>query len=386
MAGSIQDRGNGSYLMTYSMGFNAKGRRVRKTRTIKARNITEARRMLAAFVTEIEQGEYIDPSNMTFGAFAMDWYEKSAKRKLANTTVNGYKNTLDIHILPAFAHIKMEKIKPAHITDYLISLETSRKDGKSGGLAPATIKKHHDILSSIFQFAIKNGSIKNNPVLNAEKPSQKKTETEVYTTDEVRQLFRLLDLESIQHNLMIRLAIETGMRRGEIIGLQWDNIDFEKNKIHIYHSLSYTKENGYDLGETKNKKKRTVIASNGMMEILAIYYKQRRKERLQAAELWEGGTYFFVFSHWDGKPLHPDSPSRWWGRFLVRNKFKEIRFHDLRHTAATILINQGVHAKIISERLGHSNISITMDTYGHFLEEANERAAKIHDDLFWNTN
>ncbi|PIC71150.1 site-specific integrase [Sporosarcina sp. P16b] len=383
MSGSIQDRKNGSYLLTYSMGFNAQGKRKRKTRTVKAKNMTEAKKKLAAFVTEIEGGNYIDPTNMSFGAFAHDWFEKSAKRNLSPSTLSSYENTLKRHILPNFADMKMDSIKPIHVTDYLISLETTRLDGKKKvGLAPATIKKHHDLLSNIFQFAIKNGSIKTNPVTNSEKPTQKKTETAVYTTEEVRQLFAMLDDEGVKHSLMIRLAIETGMRRGEILGLQWNDIDFESYKIHINHSLSYTKESGYTLGSTKNKKRRVVIGSKGLMNRLAEFYKVRRMDKLQASELWEGGQHFYVFSDWNGKPLHPDTPSRWWLRFLNRSGFKKIRFHDLRHTAATLLINQGVHAKIISERLGHSNISITMDVYGHYLEEANQLAANVFDDLF----
>lgn len=384
MSGSIQDRKNGSYLLTYSMGFNSKGRRVRKTRTVKAKNMTEAKKKLAAFVTEIEGGNYIDPTNMTFGAFANEWLEKSAKRNLSPTTVAGYVHTLDKHILPHFSTMRMDSIKSIHITDYLIGLESNRLDGEKGGLSPATIKKHHDLLSNVFKFAIKNESIKINPVTNSEKPKLKKIETEVYTTDEVRHLFDLLDDEEPLHNLMIRLAVETGMRRGEILGLQWSDIDFETSKIRISRSLSYTKDSGYTLGTTKNKKERTVIGSRGIMERLASYHRQHRLNKLQVAELWQGGSYFYVFSDMFGKPLHPDTPSRWWRRFLARTGFKEIRFHDLRHTAATLLINQGVHAKIISERLGHSTISVTMDIYGHYLEEANQHAADIFDNLFKN--
>lgn len=386
MSGSIQDRKNGSYLLTYSMGFKADGTRARKTRTVKAKNITEAKKMLAAFVTEIEQGEYIDPSKMTFGAIVKEWREKYAERNLSSGTIEVYDYYLTGHMLPEFSHRPLDKIIPMHITDYLIGLEKSRKDGKEGGLAPATVQKHYNLLSSIFQFAKRNGLIKNNPVENAERPVVRKTETDVYTTEEVHELFKLLEKEEIQHNLMIRLAIETGMRRGELLGLQWEDIDFERNKISIRHSLSYTKEEGYQLGDTKSRKKRVVIASRGMMDRLKNYHLIKRKERLQSSELWEGGSCFFVFSDWNGKPLYPGSPTRWWSRFLERTEFKKIRFHDLRHTAATLLINQGLHAKIISERLGHADISTTMNVYGHYLEEADQKAADILDNLFGNIN
>lgn len=170
------------------------------------------------------------------------------------------------------------------------------------------------------------------------------------STEEVRELFSLLDKEETHHKLMIRLAIDSGMRRGEILGSEWDDLDFETNKITIKHTLSYTKESGYQLKDLKGNsrersgKPRIVIASSGIMKEFKKYHLQKRKERLQASELWEGGKKLFVFSDWNGKPFHPDSLSTWWTRFLNRTGFKKIRFHDLRHTAATLLINQGLHA------------------------------------------
>lgn len=239
---------------------------IRKTRTVKAKNMTEAKKMLASFVTEV--GEYIDPSKMKFGFFVDEWRSKYAERKLSAGTVEVYNYYLKGHILPEFGHRRIDQIIPMHVTDYLISLETAHKDGKEGGLAPATIQKHYNLLSSIFQFAKRNGLIKDNPVENAEKPVAKKAETDVYTTNEVHELFKLLEKEEAHHELMIRLAIETGMRRGELLGLQWDDINFETNKISINHSFSYTKEKGYLLGDTKSKKKRVVTSSKGMMEKL----------------------------------------------------------------------------------------------------------------------
>ncbi|WP_409347058.1 site-specific integrase [Paenibacillus sp. MBLB4367] len=106
------------------------------------------------------------------------------------------------------------------------------------------------------------------------------------------------------------------------------------------------------------------------------------KERMKASELWEGGEYFFLFTAWNGKPISPFSVNNYWGRFIKRNNLKYIRFHDLRHTSATLLLNQGVHAKIISSRLGHADITTTLNIYAHALQEADQAAADQFDSLF----
>lgn len=173
------------------------------------------------------------------------------------------------------------------------------------------------------------------------------------------------------------------MRRSEILGLQWEDIDFETNTIHIRHALYYSKENGYQLKKPKTKTSiRSLIAPNYVMAELKKFKLLKNTDRIQAKELWEGGQYFFIFSTWNGKPFYPTVLGTWWRRFLNRTKYKQIRFHDLRHTAATLLINQGLHPKIISERLGHADIKTTMNIYGHYLREADQEAANKLDELF----
>lgn len=339
---------------------------------------------MAAFVTEIEVGEYIDPSEMKFAQFAENWKEKYAYRQLAAKTIELYDFILDRYMLPAFGSKKIESFLPMHITDYIIYLESTRLDGKEGGLSTSTIEKHTNLLNSIFNFAIKNQIIKVNPVENAVKPVVRYKQREVYTIEEVEKLYTLLEDVVIHQSLMVKLAIDTGMRRGEILALEWEKINFKTNTIQIWHSLSYTKKEGYQIKSTKYENKRTVKASHYLMNKLKKYHDIKINERSQASELWEGGKYFFVFSNWDGKPFHPDTPSTWWDRFLKRNKFKRITFHDLRHTAATIQVSRGTHPKVISERLGHGDIKVTMNTYAHYIEEADQKAADSMDSIYAN--
>ncbi|MDX8045454.1 site-specific integrase [Gracilibacillus sp. S3-1-1] len=374
MAGHIQDRGNGSFLLVYHVGYDSNGKRIRKTRTVKAKNSTEAKKKLAAFVTEIETGQYVAPSHTRFGDYVEVW-RKQAQKKLAPTTLQTYNYAIDKRILPFFSHFKMEDITHVHLNGYIEDLEEE-------GLASSYIKKQINILSNIFDLALKNEVIKKNPTEKVELPKVNNKEGQVYNSKELKELFQLLKKENNkQQVLIVKLALKTGMRKGELLALTWDDVDFNTNTIHIRRSLGYTKTDGYILKEPKTKGSiRKVAPPRKLMEELRRHKLKKSTERIEAKELWQGGQHFFVFSTDLGKPFFLDVPSTWWKRFLERHNFKKIRFHDLRHTAATDLINKGANIHSISKRLGHTNISTTLNIYGHYLEEADQKIADMLDE------
>lgn len=394
MAGSIQDRGNGSYFLTVSNGFDSKGKRVRKTRTIKAKGITEARKKLAAFVTEVEAGEYVAPSHIKFGNY-VDIWRKDTIKKVSPKTMETYNYALTGRILPALSHLKMEVISHVHINHFIESLEEDE-------LSTSYIKKYHNILSNIFKLAVRNETIKKNPMEKVDSPSVTYEPGQVYNSEELKKLYHLLNKdENRQQVLIIKMALLTGMRKGEILALQWDDVDFSTNTIHVRHSLSYTVQDGYLLKEPKTKgSNRKVAPPKGFMTELKKHILHKRQEKIGAAEMWDSSFGDLVFSTSGidlkdkltlfGKPLNLDSPNRWWKRFLDRVngqlkkedklQIKRIRFHDFRHTAATDLINKGANIHSISKRLGHANITTTMNIYGHYLEEADQKIADMLDE------
>lgn len=237
------------------------------------------------------------------------------------------------------------------------------------------------MLKDIFSRSVEWRIIKQNPVSAVKRPKLTQKEIHVYNEEEATQLFTALEKEAIHWRIMITLALTTGMRRGELLGLEWENIDLEQGTIEVRQSLSYV--NGKNIvKEPKNKSSlRKVSIPSTLLPDIKEYSLHCRKDRLKAGNLWEGSNHFFVFSSWNGKPLYHTTPGTWFRRFLKKHNLKSIRFHDLRHTSATLLINQGVHAKIISERLGHADIRTTMNIYGHALQTADQAAANKFDSL-----
>lgn len=374
MAGHIQKRSENSYLLVYPMGYDQNGKRIRKTKTVKARNQTEAKKELAKFVTSIVMGSYVAPSHTRFADYVAFW-RKGAIKKLAPQTIETYDYMLNNRINTALGHLKMEDISHVHITHLLDSMA-------SNNLSSATIQKHYNVLSSIFKLALRNEMIQKNPMDKVDKPSVTYKPRVVYNSEELSELFQTLNgEENRQMALMVKVALRTGMRKGELLALKWDDIDFEENTIYVRHSLSYTKVNGYQLKEPKTKKSiRKVAPPPQLMDELKVHKLVKEKERNNAMELWEGGHHFFVFCTDFGKPFFPNVPNRWLTRFLKRKGLKKISFHDLRHTATTDLINKGANIYSISKRLGHSNIGTTFNVYGHYLDEADQKIAAMLDE------
>lgn len=384
MAGSIEKRGKGSWRLVYSMGFDTNGKRIKKTKTVKAPNKKEAEKLLAQFIVELEAGEYIAPEKMKFVYFVEEWKTKYAESHLSPNTVTMFLLHLKNRIIPYFGEMKLDQIKALHVLSFLKSLEAPglRKDGKEGTLSSSTIEYNHRILKNIFNRAVEWQLIKSSPMENIKKPKRVQKETSVYDNNEAELLVACLAKEQLMWRVMIKIAITTGLRRGELLGLEWKHIDLDKGTIQVKQTIAYANQK-YIIKEPKTKNSiRTVTITESIIPEIKKYKSVWNKDRLQTGDLWEGGVYQFLFTSWNGKPLYPSSVGTWWRRFIKKHELKYIRFHDLRHTSATLLINSGVHAKIISTRLGHADIRTTMNIYGHSLQEADKEAANHFENLF----
>lgn len=348
MAGSYRKRGK-----TYLFEYRYKGKYYNKTVKLPD-NVTEKQiqNYLNRFCIDIEDN--IKPrSNINFSSFAQKWLDEYARVNLSERTVVTYINILNSRILPYFNNRQLNDIESYDIQCFLNSFKNTLKSN--------TIKKYKDLLSKIFNTSIKWGLIKNNPCYMIEIPKGKQNNFKpiFLDKDEYEKLLECLNNEPTKYQVIIQLALKCGLRRSEISALEWKNIDFKNNTISIEKAMSYIRGSGQILKETKTKTScRTIHISKSLINLID---KLERKTEL-------------VFNY-----EHIDNITKWFNRFLKKYNLKYMRFHDLRHTHATILISNNVNMKTVSSRLGHANISTTLDIYTHSLNEDDKKASILFD-------
>lgn len=387
---NIQQRGDNSYLFTVSLPIDAKGRYPRETMTYIVEGKYTPKQLeehlkheFLIFKSKVQSGNYIRPQIMTFSEFAKEWDSKYAS-KLAGTTYGNHQRKLELHILPVLGHMEMTKINEFVLMNLLDDL--TRKDGKEGELSYHSKQDVYRTLKSIFKYAVRWKVLKSNPMDGVDKPKPDHTANDedlrVYDEIEIAQLMGLLQSELPHWRLMFTLALAAGLRRGELLGLDWDLVDFKNSQIEISTTIVLTR-NGPLIKTTKTKSgKRIVTLPKSMVLELEDYYEHWIKVKEDSGDDWIEKKYNWMFCKQDGTHMYPSSPTNRWSKFLKQHKFKYIRLHDLRHTSASILIAQGEHAKVISERLGHSDISVTMNTYGHVFSSASRSAGDKMESIF----
>lgn len=383
MAGTIEKRGENSWRLTYINGINADGKQIRYRKTVKAKSPREVEKLLALMIAEIEQGQFINTKKLTFADFVTRWFKDYGENNLAPKTLHRYKQLFDSRILPALGHYKIEQIKPVHILEFYNTLinEGTRLDGRPGKISEQTVLYHHRVISAVLQDAVEWQVIPYNPAKRVKPPKVKKTQGKYYDEEQTATLLHAVENEAFDYRVILVLAISTGLRRGELMGLEWSDIDFEKLTLTVRQVSQYIPGKGIFTKEPKNEtSKRTVSLPLSVVSLVKDYRKEWAENRLKIADLWQGSDRLFVT--WDGNPMHPDTVSKWFPKFLKKHHLPSIPFHGLRHTAATLLIKEGLHAKTISSRLGHSNINTTMNIYGHALKSADKEAADKLNHIF----
>jgi integrase len=375
---SVQKRGDNSWLLVVEAGFEANGKRIKRTKTVKAEGVREARKLLAIFQTEVEAGEYIAPEKMTFSNFVEEWQNKYAESALAPLTYKNYKTILQVHILPKFGHMRMDNIKPMHIVTFLeeLSKPGARKDGHGDTLSSGTVEYIYRVIKNIFNRAIDWQLLKRHPMDGIKKPKVTQSDMDYYDENEAQDVIEALYKEPTMWRLFFIGALLGGFRRGELIALNWTDVDCQKNTISVNKSISLTVDGKAILKNPKSKSsKRTVTMPEWYMLDLKDYHHDWKINRMMVGDKWETGDQQYVFHVGFGKAIYHSSPTHWWKNFTVRHGLKFVRLHDLRHSAATILIQNDVSMKAIQERLGHSKHQTTADLYAHVAQSVSRAAA-----------
>ncbi|NGP44982.1 site-specific integrase [Bacillaceae bacterium SIJ1] len=380
--GYIEKRGKGKFRLNVVTGYTAEGAPIRERKTVEAKNKTEAKPLLAEFELEVLGGDYIKPNNKTLDQHFEDWLDLMESR-MQPRTFGEYTNIYLKRIKPMYGHFKVVDIRPMHIEKYLKYLQQDdnvRLDGKTGSLSSSTISNSYKAFANILERAVEWKLIKSNPSENIKPPRVEHKKSDVYTPDEMAQIFELLESESFSWRVMVYLAFTSGAREGEIAGLEAKHLNEEKNTIYIEQAITNKKGVGAVLKGVKNDQVRHVSIPKEVMKMLLKLSHIRKQEKFGAGSRWEYPDNLFLWGDPEtGRPIRTDSISQWWRRFTNRHNFKHIRFHSLRHASATHLINQGEHAKVIQERLGHTRMDTTMRIYSHLLAEADERASSHFD-------
>jgi integrase len=283
---------------------------------------------------------------MTLSLFTEEWKVKYAKKHLAPKTYVTYISYLNKRILPTLGHMRIDQINSLQLLNFLeeLQIDGSRSDGKPGGLSSGTIQYYHRILRNIFKRAVEWQVIKTSPAEHVKKPKVETKKSNVYTDEQVRELMEHLRNEDMKWKMIVTLAITTGMRRGEIMALEWEHIDLEKGKLFVQQTLTYTKEDGHVFKAPKTKNSiRTISLSPSVVEQLKRYKRTKNREKLRMGDSWEGGERFLLFSTDLGKPMHPSSITSWWIKRLSKYELPHITFHQLRHYVESWIMECHLH-------------------------------------------
>lgn len=368
-AGSIRERKDGLWEARYTVGRNpATGKQIRKS--IYGKTQQEVRKKLTAVTSDLDNDVFAEPSKLSFGDWLKIWlneYCGSVKPR----TKTLYENCIEYRIKPFLGSVKLQKLKPAMIQKFYNDALNGKQDGKKA-ISPKTVKNLHGIIHKALQQAVEIGYIKLNPAAVCVLPKVQKAKINPLDEKQTKQF--ILAIENNPLRRLFLVALFTGMREGEIIGLTWDNVDLKKGTIHIEQQLQ-RHEGEYKLFPPKNSKPRMIVPAPYVMDILREELTAQKENRLKAGPLWENEKGF-VFTNAIGGHYSQQYVHEKFKRAVRSIGLPDLRFHDLRHSYAVAAIRAGDDIKTVSENLGHASVAFTLDIYGHVTDEMKQSSAE----------
>lgn len=364
MRGQIVKRGENIWYVRIFLGRDADGKRKYFNKTIHGTK-KDAQKFLTAKTREKDLGVFVEPAAMPLNQFLDKWLAECAILKVREQTLNGYKWLLN--------HFVREKLGQKRLSDIqAYEVQKLYNEMKKANYSPKTIRHAHNVLSSAFKQAVKWKMLMQDPCDLCELPRQIKTEMKCLTPFEAK-LF-LETAKENKHSVLFQLAIQTGARPQEYLALQWKDVDFEQKTISIKRAIVEVKGGGFRFDEPKTaRSRRSIPISQSLIDEL----KHHRRRQLEAKLKLGAGYQNFdlVFASEVGTPLQKKNiRDRHFKPLLRKAELPDIRLYDLRHTTATLLLSEGINPKIVSERLGHASIVLTLDTYSHVLPTMQEDA------------
>jgi integrase len=337
----------------------------------------EAEREEARLKHEAAIGTIVEPTKITLAEYLLRWLE-DMEPNLAPNTFKRYSGFIENQVIPRLGNARLTNIRPLHIKQLHTDLRLSGRMNGGGGLATKTILQIHRILSEALKHAVGLQLIPQNPCQLVRPPQVRRTELATLSPDEARRLTGVAATDDGVYGDLIVLALHTGMRMGELLGLKWYDVSIDDGKLMVRRSLQRVHGDGFVFQQPKTpKSRRTVPLGTTAIEALKRQRRRQIKERLQLGPDYREPD--LVFASGAGTPIFPGNIRRAFERLLRVAEAPRVRFHDLRHTHASLLLVQGVHPKVVSERLGHASIVITLDTYSHVMPTMQDDAVREFD-------
>ena len=365
MRGHVARKGNRYYAVVYE-GFDPTTGQERHRWHAAGSTRKDAEKLLGDLVKRMHDGDYRAPERITFGDYLLERWLPTKQSQLRPSTFSSYRNNVITHVIPRIGLIPLQKLQPEDLdTFYAHLLRDGRRNGVGGGLAPKTVRIIHGIIRKALADAMRKGTVTRNVADLADPPKVRlggSREMTVWSADELREF--LAGIEDNDWYVPIFIAANTGMRRGEVLGLTWRNVDLDRARLVVSQQILSVEYEASVADVKTSNSRRTIDLDPRTVAVLKAWRRQQLEQKMSTGHR---GNDEFVFTHLGGGPIHPDLFSQSWQRLMRDSELRTIRLHDLRHTHATILLKAGVPVKVVSERLGHSSPAFTMTVYQHVL-------------------
>jgi len=360
--GHLTQRSTGSWTLQASGGFDDAGKRVRITRTVRGSR-RDAERELTKLLREVDTGTATANGSTTLSRYLEETWLPHIDTRVRPTTLRRYTSLVRVQISPRIGRVRLAKLRPVHIQSVI--------DGMLAECAaPASVLQAHRVLSSALSQAVRWQLLSVNPCAAVRPPRADRRPLRVPTTDETRTIVRAA---SDTYEVPVLLCATTGMRRGEVLGLQWSAVDLDAGKLHVERTLQKVRGEVRFVTPKTDRSRRSISLPPSVVEQLRRHRKEQAERRLLAGPAWS--DLDLVVDRGDGKHLDPDTLSHAYSRIAAVAGVPTARLHDLRHAFASTLLVAGVHPKVVSEALGHSSVAFTMDTYQHLLPTMGDQIA-----------
>ena len=370
--GSIRQRKDGRWEGKVTVGIDYKtGKPIRKSFACKTRK--EVQEKVDKIKVEKAIGTFVISSKITLGEWLDQWLNVYPKYTVRIGTWESYETYIRVHIKPTLGCIPLQELRPLHLQELYNKKLVSGRVKTGGKLSPKTVGYIHVVLHMALEQAVIEKLVSNNVAKLVKRPKQTKHEITPLTIEEIK-IF-LAATKSHRFHVPFLVECHTGLRRGELLGLRWKDIDFGNKTLSVNQSLIRTRQQGLIMSEPKTaKSKRTIPIAEEVIDMLKQHKAKQNQNKLIAGSAYNDTG--LVFSSELGNPIDPRNFTEQFERMLEQAGLRRVRFHDMRHSHATMLLMQNVQPKIIQERLGHSTIAMTMDTYSHLLPGMQEEATE----------